>query len=67
LRALRILDALFKALEVRGGSVHLDPERGEPTYVKIGDEKVGIRMEEDFTRKDHFPTKTDLSLRGMSI
>jgi hypothetical protein len=59
LRALRILDALFKALETRGGSVHLDPERGERTYVKIGDEKVGIRMEEEFTRKDHVPTRAD--------
>lgn len=59
LRALRILDALFKAVETRGGSVHLDPERGGRTHVKIGDEKVEIRMEEEFTRKDHVPAKTD--------
>jgi hypothetical protein len=59
LRGLRLLDALFKALATRGATVHLSPEPRRGTYVKVGDDEVRIRLEEEFTRKDHVPSKTD--------
>jgi hypothetical protein len=58
-RALRILDALFKALEARGASVQLDPNHEHRSCVKIGEATVTFRLEEEFTRQDHVPTKTD--------
>jgi hypothetical protein len=58
-RALRILDALLKALEAHGASVQLDPQHEHRTCVKIGEETVAFRLEEEFIRQDHVPTKTD--------
>ena len=58
-RALRILDALFKALEARGAPVKLGTERWERTYVAITDEKVKVRLEEVFKRIDHVLTKKE--------
>jgi len=58
-RALRILDALLKALAARGAAVHLDPEGKKSSYVKIGDDTLAFRVEEEFTRTDHVPSKTD--------
>lgn len=58
-RALRILDALLKALEARGAAVHLDPEGKRSSHVKIGDDTLAFRVEEEFTRKDHVPSRTD--------
>jgi hypothetical protein len=58
-RALRILDALFKALEARGATVQLDPQHEHRSCVKIGAETITFRVEEEFTRQDHVPTKTD--------
>jgi len=65
-RALRILDALFKALGMRGASVHLGTDRWERTYVKIANEKVQIRLEEEFRRIAHVPTKTELAAQQRS-
>jgi hypothetical protein len=58
-RALRILDALFKALEARGATVQLDAQHEQRSCVKIGEATVTFRLEEEFTRQDHMPTKTD--------
>jgi hypothetical protein len=58
-RALRILDALFKALATRGGSVHLGTDKWERTYVAIAGEKVRIRLEEIFKQIDHVVTSKE--------
>jgi hypothetical protein len=60
-RALRILDALIKALEARGFSVELPKEGATPTRVVIGEEKVSFYLWEKDNRSEHVYTKEELS------
>jgi len=51
-RALRIYDALLKALEQRGHKVSASSESGQLTQVVILDETVGIELEEHLERRE---------------
>ncbi len=51
-RALRIFDALLKALEERGHMVSVSNESGHLTQVVILDEAVGIELHEHVERKE---------------
>lgn len=59
-RALRIMDALVKALEARGCPVRVadDPKQG--TYVEIAGEKIRFRLEEAIERRKHAPTPAEM-------
>jgi len=52
-RALRILDALIKALEGRGFTVGLSVSDKRKTYVQIFGEQVEFRLEEEINRVSH--------------
>lgn len=58
-RALRILDALFKALAARGFRVGLSEGDRPDTHVTIFGHPVRITLEEKMGRVDHVPTKAD--------
>lgn len=45
-RALRIMDALIKALEERGFPVNLKNEEGYSTFVQVNEEKLAIGLDE---------------------
>jgi hypothetical protein len=51
-RALRIMDALLKALEARGYSVEVSKEGPMATYILIGDEQVKMRLWEKANRSE---------------
>lgn len=55
-RALRIMDALVKALETRGYSVSIDPKNKDATTVSILGQMLDIRLEESVKRTDHVLT-----------
>jgi hypothetical protein len=59
-RALRIYDALFKALEARGHRVELvDAEHGAiRTVVRIGEDAVPVEIAEQITRTELPPSKS---------
>jgi hypothetical protein len=59
-RALRIADALFKALEKRGHSVIVHQNRTMDTFAVIKNEKVEICLEENVTQIDHVPTPKEI-------
>jgi hypothetical protein len=49
-RALRIMDALLKALETRGYSAEVSKDGPAATYILIGSEKVKVRLSEKADR-----------------
>jgi hypothetical protein len=51
-RALRIMDALLKALEARGHSAEVSKDGPMATYILIGAEKMKVRMSEKATRSE---------------
>ena len=51
-RALRIMDALLKALEARGYSAEVSKDGSMATYILIGDEKVKVRLSEKVNRSE---------------
>jgi len=55
-RALRIMDALCKALERRGHAVEVDDEGKYTTSAIVLEERVFFYLEEITTRVDHKPT-----------
>src|SRR6266516_1983997 len=55
-RALRILDALIKALESRGYAVEVDADGKQSTSVIVQEERVFFYLDEKITRIDHAPT-----------
>jgi len=55
-RALRIMDALLKALEARGWSVEVDDEGKHSTSAVVLDERVFFFLDEKTARSDHTPT-----------
>ena len=55
-RALRIMDALMKALETRGWSVEVDDEGKHSTSTVVLDERVFFFLDEKTARSDHTPT-----------
>jgi hypothetical protein len=55
-RALRIMDALCKALEARGYSVEVDEEGKWSTSAVILEERVFFMLEEQTKRVEHQPT-----------
>lgn len=57
-RALRIMNALVKALHKRGYTVSA-PERTQYTLVKVLGEDIGIRMEERARKVLHEPTREE--------
>jgi hypothetical protein len=58
-RALRIMNALFKALTKRGYPISTD-EKKRATVVKVMDELIGIRLEERSRQVRHIPTPAEL-------
>lgn len=58
-RALRIWNALFKAMDKRGFRVSID-EKNHATQVKVLDEQIGIRLEERSRQVRHVPTPAEL-------
>jgi hypothetical protein len=59
-RALRIWNALFKAMDKRGFRVSLDTQN-HITQVKVLDELIGIRLEERSRQARHVPTPAELN------
>ena len=55
-RALRVMDALCKALEARGYAVEVDEEGKYSTSVVVLEERVFFVMEEQTKRTEHTPT-----------
>lgn len=51
-RALRIMDALIKALRERKIDVWIADERGHPTIVRVSDEDLRISLVERFRRRE---------------
>ncbi len=58
-RALRLFDALLKAVELRGFKVSVAEGGKSATYIQVGDQKLEISLEEKTTRKDHVLTKEE--------
>lgn len=60
-RALRLADALLKALEAKG--YKLGPKKGEDggVCVEIDGQEVGVSIEEDIDHIGHTPTKYELA------
>lgn len=53
-RAMRILDALLKALEARGYRINVvEKENRSETHVAVLDEKIVFRLEEEVEGKEH--------------
>lgn len=59
-RALRIMDALIKALDARGLPVRLADDAKQGTYAEVGGEKVQIVLEEAIHRTEHVPTQKEI-------
>jgi hypothetical protein len=59
-RALRIMDALIKALEARGFGVSVTEGERTGTWVELLGERLAIALEEKTTRKDHVLTKEEV-------
>ncbi len=55
-RALRIMDALIKALETRGYNVSIDAKNKDATVVTVLGQNLEIRLEEAVKRTDHVLT-----------
>lgn len=51
-RALRIMDALLKALEARGYSAEVSKDGPMATYILVGAEKVKVRLSEKANRSE---------------
>lgn len=58
-RALRIMDALVKALESRGMKVAIGESEKRETYIHLFGEKVEFRLEEKVDRVNHQPTQEE--------
>jgi len=58
-RALRIMNALIKGLEVRGFEVETEENKTPSTYVLILDEKIYFSLNERVRREDHVPTEKE--------
>lgn len=58
-RALRIMNALIKALEARGYSVSIDAKRKGATTVALLGQILDIRLEEVLKRSDHVQTAVE--------
>lgn len=59
-RALRILDALLKALKARGLSVSAIDGDQPRTQVRVLDEKIGFRLYEETVRQERLPTPKEI-------
>src|SRR5688572_10651487 len=55
-RALRIMDALLKALDARGMPVRIEPDGKRHSYVKLQGEQLAIRLVENTSRTEREPT-----------
>lgn len=58
-RALRIMDALLKAVEARGFKIAGTDGEKKGTYIELLGEKVEIALEEKTKREDHVLTKDE--------
>ncbi len=58
-RALRIMDALVKAVEARGFRAKISEGDNPYTYVEVLGEKLQFKLEERFKRIDHVLTKEE--------
>jgi hypothetical protein len=63
-RALRIMDAFLKAVEVRGFRASVEAGEKAATYVELLGEQVEIALEEKMKRKDHLLTKEESERRA---
>jgi hypothetical protein len=55
-RALRILDALIKAMELRGMRVRIETEGKHHTLIDVQGEAIPVRMVENTVRTERIPT-----------
>jgi hypothetical protein len=58
-RALRIMDALLKALDARGMPVRIEPDGKRHSYVKLQGEQLAIRLVENTSRSEREPTEEE--------
>lgn len=58
-RALRIMDALLKALDARGIPVQIEPDEKRHSYVTLQGEKLAIRLVENTSRTEREPTEEE--------
>jgi hypothetical protein len=66
-RVLRILDALFCAVEQQGHSVIWETSAGAKLKILIGGEQVGLGIMEIFSRKPHAPTQEEIARRKKNL
>ena len=58
-RALRIMDALIKALEARGMPLHIEPEDKRRTCLTLQGQVIAIRLAENISRTEREPTEKE--------
>jgi hypothetical protein len=58
-RALRIMDALLKALDTRGMPLQIEPDGKRHSYVKLQGEQLAIRLVENTSRSEREPTEEE--------
>jgi hypothetical protein len=58
-RALRITDALLKALDARGMPLRIEPDGKRHSYVKLQGEQLAIRLVENTSRSEREPTEEE--------
>jgi hypothetical protein len=58
-RALRIMDALLKALDARGMPVRIEPDGKRHSYVELQGEQLAIRLVEKTSRTEREPTEEE--------
>jgi hypothetical protein len=66
-RALRILDALFYAVEKQGYSVGWATATGARPKILVGGEELEPCVSEDFSRKAHTPTPEEIDHRKKNL
>lgn len=58
-RALRIMDALVKALDARGIPIRVEPDGKRHSYVTLQGEQLAVRLVENTSRTEREPTKEE--------
>ena len=58
-RALRIMDALIRALEARGMSLRIEPDDKQRTCLTLQGQVIAIRLAENISRTEREPTEKE--------
>jgi hypothetical protein len=66
-RALRILDALFVALEERGNHVSWPSSADAKLKITVDGQQIGLSLTEMFAQKPHTPTQEEVARRKRNL